>query len=113
MPHFPVRPTGGFRVVYEYSNRLASRGHSVTIVHARQSSGAPPSAARQSLWDRANKARGWLRNRLVQPKVNWHSIDKRVEMRFVPSSDERYIPEGDIIFATAWQTVRPVLGYSP
>jgi glycosyltransferase involved in cell wall biosynthesis len=112
MPHYPVRPTGGFRVVYEYSNRLVSRGHSVTIVHARQSSGTPSSVGSRSLWDRANNARGWLRNRLVRPKVNWHRIDKRVEMRFAPTSDEKYIPDGDIIFATAWQTVRPVLEYS-
>lgn len=33
-------------------------------------------------------------------------------MQFVPDSDEKYIPDGDIIFATAWQTVRPVLEYS-
>lgn len=112
MSHYPVRPTGGFRVVYEYSNRLVSRGHRVTIVHARQLDSLPSPAGRRSLWDRANSARGWLRNRLVQPKVDWHRIDKRVDLQFVPSLDENYIPDADIVFATAWQTVRPVLGYS-
>lgn len=84
----------------------------MTIVHARQSGGTAPSAGRRSLWDRANGARGWLQNRLLRPKVNWHRIDKRVELRFVPTLDEGCIPEGDIIFATAWQTARPVLEYS-
>jgi glycosyltransferase involved in cell wall biosynthesis len=32
-------------------------------------------------------------------------------MRFVPSSDTRYIPDGDVIFATAWHTVTSVLNY--
>ena len=26
-------PIGGFRIVYEYANRLADRGHQVSIVH--------------------------------------------------------------------------------
>src|SRR3546814_17960981 len=26
-------PLGGFRIVYEYANRLADRGHQVSIVH--------------------------------------------------------------------------------
>jgi L-malate glycosyltransferase len=108
LPHFPVRPAGGFRVVYEYSNRLVSRGHSVTVVHAN---GMPP-VGHRSLRDRASSARGWLRNRLLRPKIDWHKIDKRVEIRLVPALDEDYIPDGDIIFATAWQTVRPVLEYS-
>ena len=112
LPYYPARPTGGFRVVYEYSNRLVSRGHSVTIVHARRLSGAAPPAGHRSLWDRANDARSWLRNRLIRPKVNWHKIDPRVDLRFVPTLDEAYIPAGDVIFATAWQTARPVLGYS-
>ncbi len=112
MPHFPAKPSGGYRVVYEYSNRLVSRGHRVTIIHARQLSTAAPHAGHRSLWNRANHARGWLRDRLIAPKINWHKIDKRVDLRFVPLPTETDIPDGDIIFATAWQTVESVLGYS-
>jgi glycosyltransferase involved in cell wall biosynthesis len=43
------------------------------------------------------------------PSFDWHPIDKRVKLLFVPSLEERHIPNGDILFATAWQTARPVL----
>ena len=110
MPCYPYGPMGGFRVVYEYANRLVSRGHKVTVVHARSSNFAPPE--HRSFRDYARGAQGWLKEIFLQPEINWHSIDKRVELRFVPTPDEENIPDGDIVFATAWQTVCPVLEYS-
>jgi len=54
-----------------------------------------------------------LHETLSTPVVNWHPIDKRVDLRFVPSSDARHIPDGDVLFATAWHTVRSVLECPP
>jgi glycosyltransferase involved in cell wall biosynthesis len=47
-----------------------------------------------------------------RPEINWHTIDNRVELRFVPNPSEKWIPDGDVVFATAWHTVGPVLKYS-
>ena len=33
LPHFGLKPTGGFRIVYEYANGLAQKGHIVNIIH--------------------------------------------------------------------------------
>src|SRR5574340_1119191 len=38
---FPRLPIGGYRVVYEYSNKLAELGHTVSIVHCRRVGGLP------------------------------------------------------------------------
>jgi hypothetical protein len=35
LPMFLASPSGGFRIVYEYANRLQQRGHRVTLVHPR------------------------------------------------------------------------------
>src|SRR5687768_12298160 len=33
LPFYPKLPIGGFKVHYEYANRLAERGHSVSVLH--------------------------------------------------------------------------------
>ena len=86
----------------------------MTVIHPREeASSGVTFAGRQRLWERVNSARTWLRNRLVRPKIKWHVIDPRVEMRFVPTLDEIHIPDAEVIFGTAWQTARKVLEYSP
>jgi len=98
---------GGFRVVYEYANRLVARGHEVTVVHPSRVKYPP-----QESWT----VRRWLRRQYVsilelyaKPSVEWQPIDNRVDMRFVRNTDPRHIPDGDVLFATAWHTVRSVL----
>lgn len=108
MPGYAWRPSGGFRVVYEYASRLVSRGHKVTIVHPRrlkEAAASEPLAAYQRL----RKGVRDLRERLTKPRIDWHPVDKRVTLLFVAGSEPEYIPEGDVIFATAWHTVRSVL----
>ncbi len=35
LPMYLTSPSGGFKVVYEYANRLAALGHQIAIVHPR------------------------------------------------------------------------------
>jgi glycosyltransferase involved in cell wall biosynthesis len=51
----------------------------------------------------------WLKGLFSVPVVSWHPIDPRVQLLFVPTLSDRYIPDADAIFATAWQTVAPVI----
>jgi glycosyltransferase involved in cell wall biosynthesis len=108
LPCYVWAPSGGPRVVYEYANRLVSRGHEVSIVHPRR---LVPAPTREPLtayrW--ARKAMLGLRERISQPTLDWQPIDKRVRMMFTPSSDFCHLPDGDAIFATAWHTVDSVL----
>ena len=102
--HYPV---GGFKVVYEYANNLAVRGHFVTIVH-------PAMLEIDTQWrDRPKK---WVR--YVQRKLDksyfpskWFRLDRRVQMLWVPSLVERNIPDADAVIATAWQTAEWITRY--
>ncbi len=112
MPCYMWGPSGGYRVVYEYANRLVSRGHGVSVVHARKLK-FPPPPEQTSFRMRLRLAMTRAIELVSTPSVNWHPIDPRVEMLFVPSSDQRFIPDADVIFATAWHTVRSVLECAP
>lgn len=107
MPAYIWGPSGGYRVVYEYANQLVNRGHEVSVVHPRQLAFSHPE--NPTLRQRLRKIRLTVKEALVTPKVHWHPIDPRVRLRFVPSLAEKYLPDADILFATAWNTVRPVM----
>jgi len=104
---YPWGPSGGCRVVYEYANRLVSRGHQVNVVHPRRVKYPPPERLTAYRWARRKAI--WLRELLSRPSIRWQPVDERVNLRFVPTSDSRHIPDGDAIFATAWHTVASVL----
>jgi len=104
-------PSGGTRVVCEYSNRLVAKGHEVSIVFPRRLKYPPPPLAAEPLY---YKLRGMARGAFemfCKPSINWQPVDPRVKSLCVPSSDVSCVPDGDAIFATAWPTVRSVLEY--
>src|SRR5947209_7873033 len=107
MPGYTWGPSGGYRVVYEYANQLVARGHQVSVVHPRWLSSAR--ASKPTVRQRARSARLLIRELLHTPSINWHVIDDRVRLLYVPSLHNRHIPDADVIFATAWNTARPVM----
>ena len=107
MPGDHSFPSGGFRVVYEYANRLVSRGHQVTVLHPRKLKYAPPERFSVYRWLRRSASR--LTTLASRPSIDWHRVDPRVRLLYIPSSDVRYIPQGEAVFATGWVTVQSVL----
>jgi O-antigen/teichoic acid export membrane protein/glycosyltransferase involved in cell wall biosynthesis len=107
LPGYAWRPSGGFRVVYQHANSLAARGHVVTVIHPRRlKSSAPPNV---KLLQQIRRKKLALMALVSRPSIAWQPVDKRVRLLFVPSSDERHIPDADVLFATAWQTVGSVM----
>ena len=110
MPGYIWGPSGGFKVIYEHANRLVSRGHQVTVVHPRRLHFRPP--IESTFRQRVRRTYADFMELVSTPSINWHPVDKRVNLLFVPSSHQRHIPDGDVLFATAWNTARPVMDYS-
>jgi glycosyltransferase involved in cell wall biosynthesis len=107
LPCYAWAPSGGFKVVYEYANRLVARGHQVNVIHPRHLKFPPPEHL--TIRKRLRIARLWVKEMCSEPAIHWHRMDPRVRLLYVPSSDWRYLPDGDILFATAWHTVRSVM----
>ena len=102
---FPVAPTGGYRVVYEYANHLTSRGHRVSVVHPRRLIDTRP----MNPYRRLRRIGARYRDVFFPPDVDWQPIDRRVRMLYVPDLQPCYIPDADAVFATFWATAPLVL----
>ena len=100
LPQRDKKPIGGFKIVYEYANRLADRGHEVTIVYY---CGNDLKRTKLPLYVRTVLCGISVRNR---PK--WFSLNKHVRKKAVPKIANKYLPDSDIIFATAVETATAV-----
>jgi len=101
-------PIGGYKVVYEYANGLAKRGHQVNVIHPL----LRPQERPQYMSELKMYCKYALSSLLGIPKINWFKISPKVNMITVPTPEEKYIPLADVIIATAWRTAEWVAGYS-
>ncbi len=86
-PH--LRIAGGVRAILIHADRLARRGHAVTVL-------VP---GRRALT-------AWWRNRFPRAPEWMPALEARV--RWVPEWSAAALPEGDAVVATSWQSVEPV-----
>lgn len=103
LPGQGVRPTGGYKVVYEYANRLTRDGHDVSVVH-------PFSCAIPVAPEQRRRARIWvaklrLRHSRIAP---WFEFEPGVDLRVVTEPTVEKLPDADVFVATAWHTAEPI-----
>ncbi|MFQ3667693.1 MAG: glycosyltransferase family 4 protein [Fimbriimonadaceae bacterium] len=107
LPGYHDAPIGGHKVVYEYANHLARRGHLPRLIMPRTRE------PRTGLAGNILNATWAWRTRRKNPKlVTWFDVDPRVEIILVPDLRERGIPPADATFATMFNTARYVARYS-
>lgn len=105
LPFKPRRPAGGFRIMYEYANRLAKKGY---MVHLTFPIKTPYMKYRLPYLIRCilSKIEGFNSNK-------WFDFDPSITMSYVPTVKERYIEDSDIVIATWWSTVLEMGKLSP
>lgn len=108
LPGRSATPAGGFKVVYEYANRLSERGHRVSVVHPW--SFAPPRTPRERLRAGLWMAKWRLRPRAIAP---WFRFSRRVALPAVVEPLPRRLPAADVLVATAWHTAAAVAAAVP
>lgn len=102
IPH--VNISGGVKIILGYADRLAKKRHEVTVICPqptfviRKIKGLPIIYPKRSVMN------------FLKYKPAW--IDVTANIKYVPSYEEKYIPDADIIVATAWQTAPYVKDYS-
>ena len=90
------------------------RGHRVTVVHVARFRKWPSVGGGRPRRQLEEIVSGWRDQRAGVPAdVHWLRIDPRVELRYVPTITTDAVPDGDVVIATAWQTVDPVLALPP
>jgi glycosyltransferase involved in cell wall biosynthesis len=95
-------PIGGFKVVYEYANRLTERGHSATVIHPFYLSEAIVSKIKL-MRITANYFRHLLLC-TVKPPWFWFKIHPGVRMKLTPNLKQVFVPDADAVVATLWNT---------
>lgn len=81
--------------MYEYANRLAARGHAVTLLHpvAR-----PYKKASSPIW---LKRLLFAMRGVSRPK--WFALRKNVASKIIPSAEAAHIPDADVSICTWWE----------
>lgn len=105
LPFKPRRPAGGFRIMYEYANRLAYKGYQVHLTFPIKT--------------RFMKYRLPYLVRCILSKVErfdrdkWFEFDPDITMSYVNEVRDKYIIDADIVIATWWSTVLDMGALSP
>lgn len=93
-------PIGGYKMVYEYANRLVEKGHSVNIVFCTKDS--------LKKYFLPSSIRHVLTKYIVSKSPKWFDLDKRVNKVAAQEISDEFIPKADIVIATAAQTALPI-----
>lgn len=110
LPGGSKEPVGGYKVVYEYANRLINDGYNVNIVFP-----ATLLWKEQSIKEKIKGIVKYFYFGIFKGKYlpyNWFPLNKNIKIYWTPTLEEKYIPKSDYIFATAWQTAEYLNKYS-
>lgn len=96
LPSPTLKIAGGYKMVYEYSNRLVLRGHEVTIIYdSRKGKNSKSIPAVLAYFSRL-----FIGNR----GPSWFDLNKKVKKKVVFEINNKNIPCADVIIATAADT---------
>jgi len=102
LPQEGTQPIGGFKVVYEYANHLAKRGHKVHIAHMAS---AFPKGVHKRPKDLLHGFRYFsfaLKGNWKPDK--WFTLDPSVDISWLPRLSRIFLPKADAYIATWWVT---------
>jgi hypothetical protein len=99
LPQLYDHPIGGYKVLYQYANHLAKRGHEVTLVHPI-SDHMRPSTNEYIALLAAKSRQAFTR----KPPLSWFEFDPNINSVLLPSLSSGLLPSADITILTAWRT---------
>lgn len=104
LPQLSDVAVGGYKIVYEYANRLTEYGFKVTICFNHAAIGTDP--VHQLI-------RRLSLNRKARVLPTWFDIDPRVTKKCIQGINDSNVPDADYVIATECRTAEPVFNLSP
>lgn len=102
-----VKPTGGYKVAYEYANRLVRDGYKVNIVYA-----GSIFWTKKPLYFKITNCVRYLQSIINGYSCrSWFDLDKRVKEHLTLSLNYRHLPHSDIYVASSPYTAMYVKDY--
>jgi glycosyltransferase involved in cell wall biosynthesis len=105
LPGLTSKAGGGTKIMYEYANRLATRGHEVHVYHSVVKPFRP---MKSPLWFKWTLS--FLRNKFSK---KWFKFHASVKLHVVPDITNDYLPNADVVFSTWWELAYRVAALSP
>lgn len=106
-PHPVAGPTGGYKVVYEYANRLVAEGYNVNIVYS-----GSLFWKKKSLYYKLTNCVRYIQHILKgYSGRRWFALDKRVKEHLTLSLNYHHVPKSDIYICTSPYTAMYVKDY--
>lgn len=106
-PHPAAEPVGGYKVVFEYANRLAADGHKVNIVYS-----GSLFWSKKPLYFKLTNCFRYIQTLFRgYSSRKWFDIDKRVKEHLTLSLNYRHVPKSDIYVCTSPYTAMYVKDY--
>jgi glycosyltransferase involved in cell wall biosynthesis len=99
LPFAGNKPIGGFKIVYEYANRLADKGHKISLIH--------PSYTFKESFFRDLQYFIRYHQRKIDKSYNpdkWFELNAYVDSLWIREVNNNNIPDADATIATAWRT---------
>lgn len=94
LPSILKVPAGGFKIVFEYANRLSNRGHDITIICLTDNHFLKLNNFGKNIF-------GKLR---IKGYPNWFPLNNNIKVIATPYLDGRHFPDADFVVATAART---------
>lgn len=105
LPGLTTKAGGGTKIMYEYANRLAQRGHEVHVYH---SVAKPFRPMKSPLWFKW--ALSFFRNTFSK---KWFIFEPSVQLHVVPDITDAYLPNADVVFSTWWELAYRIADLAP
>lgn len=104
LPHAANKPVGGYKVVYEYANRLAEQGYQINIVYGIAS--RPIKNKIVHILYRCIRTLRWLKFRFWADytPASWFQTNPKINHILRYDFSKKHMPHSDYYIATAWST---------
>lgn len=109
LPALPKYPVGGFKVLFEYANKMAEDSNDVWIYYPKR---LKPEKIRKSVFFKFVfeimkflKIKNHFAGR-------WFNLNDKVKENFIYTLEEKYIRDADVTIASSWETAEWIGNYS-
>jgi glycosyltransferase involved in cell wall biosynthesis len=103
LPSLPTKPVGGVKNMFQFANRLAERGHDITIYYSVK---RPFKKQRTPTWLR-------LMIWKLRKKPTWFTLNKSIQQLVIPEVADKHIRDSDATMCTWWQMAYAINELSP
>lgn len=110
LPALPKKPVGGFKVLFEYANKMAEDSYDVQIYYPKR---LKPEKIKKGLFYKYIFIISKYLNYKQRYAKNWFDLNKKIKEHFIYTLDEKNIRESDVTIATSWETAEWIGKYSP